>query len=169
MTSKSVVNNNFKNNFNNINTQNTLSEHAQTNDNSNELEDLDDLDELDGLDGLDNSDSKNSENSENSENSLDEQSDNLTNQSNDTNENFNEFALRHLSELLINLLTLEDKNSIVHNNNNYQSLTEKLNDIHSTQKLILKSIEENTKVNKIVMKLLEKGLNSYVDKISGNK
>lgn len=163
MTSKSVVNNNFKNNFNNMNTQNTLSEHAQTNDNSNELEELDELDELDQLDELDELDDSHNSDSENSENSLDEQSDNLTNQSNDTNENFNEFALKHLSELLINLLTLEDKNSIVHNNTNFQSLTEKLNDIHSTQKLILKSIEENTKVNKIVMKLLEKGLNYYVN------
>jgi hypothetical protein len=136
----------------------TLSEHAQTNDNSNEV------DELDELENIDNSDSS----SENYIESLDEQSENSV-ESQNSNDNFNEFALKHLSELLINLLTLDDKNSIVHNNTNFLTLVEKLDDINNNQKLILKTIEENTKVNKVVMKLLEKAITNYGDKVCGVK
>lgn len=73
--------------------------------------------------------------------------------------NFNEFALKHISELLINLLTIEDKNVVFHLNNNFQQLSDKLDILNEHQKNMIKVMEENTKVNKVVAKLLEKMVN----------
>ena len=122
------------------------SEHAQTHattesSSNNSFSDDDSLeDELDDIEnelGLDNNDDKS-----------------------ETNDgNFNEFALKHISELLINLLTNEDKNVVFHLNNNFQQLSDKLDILNEHQKNMIKVMEENTKVNKVVAKLLEKMVN----------
>jgi len=60
--------------------------------------------------------------------------------------------------LLINLLTNEDKNVVYHLNSNFQLLSDKLDILNEHQKNMIKVMEENTKVNKVVAKLLEKSL-----------
>ena len=61
--------------------------------------------------------------------------------------------------MLINLLTNEDKNVVYHLNNNFQQLSDKLDILNEHQKNMIKVMEENTKVNKVVAKLLEKMVN----------
>ena len=111
-----------------------------------------------------------SNNSFSQEDSLEEELDDIENELGfDNNEgdeksesndgNFNEFALKHISELLINLLTNEDKNVVFHLNNNFQQLSDKLDILNEHQKNMIKVMEENTKVNKVVAKLLEKMVN----------
>lgn len=109
-----------------------------------------------------------SNNSFSDDNSLEDELDDIENElgldnyddKNETNDgNFNEFALKHISELLINLLTNEDKNVVFHLNNNFQQLSDKLDIFNEHQKNMIKVMEENTKVNKVVAKLLEKMVN----------
>jgi hypothetical protein len=109
-----------------------------------------------------------SDNSFSEDNSLDDELDDIENElgfnndeeKSETNDgNFNEFALKHISELLINLLTNEDKNVVYHLNNNFQQLSDKLDILNEHQKNMIKVMEENTKVNKVVAKLLEKMVN----------
>lgn len=99
------------------------------------------------------------------ENSLEDELDEIENEieldgdKSETNDgSFNEFALKHISELLINLLTNEDKNIVYYLNNNFQQLSDKLDILNEHQKNMIKVMEENTKVNKVVAKLLEKNL-----------
>jgi len=121
------------------------SENAQTNEHSNSLDN--------NSDDIFSSDSSLDENSESNS-----KSDNLDkdDELDDENEHFNEFALKHISELLINLLTFDDKNAILHLNTHFELLNQRVQEMLDNQKVMIKSIEENTKVNKLIAKILEK-------------
>jgi len=120
---------------------NTDSLGSELDDIENELENIQDDDIDDIEDDDDENDNDNDEDGEDTKSDLD---------------NFNEFALKHLSELLINLFTSDDKNIVFHLNNNLQQLGEKLDTLNETQKFLIKSVEENVKVNKVIAKLLDK-------------
>lgn len=123
------------------------SENAQTNDNSHSFDEND----------IFSSESGSLTQSEDLENgSNDSKNEELENESNVDDENFNEFALKHISELLINLLTFDDKNGILHLNTHFEILNQRIEEMLVNQKTMIKCLEENTKVNKLIAKLLEK-------------